>query len=189
MTADGGGGVAVGYLMSDRSTVLRGCRTAAGKRPTVGLDPHCRRIAAGRPDIPFGLKPPRRHRGPRVALRHQSPHRRPVDEALTPAGAIKAMKGDLLQLVGANEVYFAKRQWYSEDLHDLTGFRASPGVMVTIMSADADGWSATATSTLLPGKSCVIFVGPVKVPPKTSADGRSGSEAVPVCDAAPKAER
>lgn len=113
----------------------------------------------------------------------------PADQSPTPAGAIAAMKGDLLQLVSANEVYLAKHKWYSEDLHGLTGFRPSPGVTIAILSADADGWSATATSTLLPGKSCVIFVGPVKVIPTTQADGRSGSEAVPVCDAAVPAAR
>ena len=108
----------------------------------------------------------------------------PAEASPTPSGAIAAMKSDLLQLVSANEVYLAKHKWYSEDLRALTGFRPSPGVTIAILSADADGWSATATSTMLPGKSCVIFVGPVKVTPTTQADGRSGSEAVPVCDAA-----
>jgi hypothetical protein len=113
----------------------------------------------------------------------------PAAQSPTPAGGIAAMKSDLLQLVSANEVYLAKHKWYSEDLKGLTGFRPSPGVSIMILSADADGWSASATNTLLPGKSCVIFVGPVKVIPTTQADGRSGSEAVPVCDAAAPAAR
>jgi hypothetical protein len=110
-------------------------------------------------------------------------------EALTPVAAIAAMKGDLLRLVSANEVYFAKYTWYSDNIRALAGYHPSPGVKVTILSADADGWTGTAISTLLPGKSCVVFIGPVKAPPKTDADGRSGSEAVPVCDALPGAER
>jgi hypothetical protein len=92
------------------------------------------------------------------------------------------MKKDLLRLVSANEVYFAKNQWYSDDLHALRGYHPSPGVSVTILTADADGWAAQATSTLLPGKSCVVYVGPLKNLPKTQADGRTGSEAVAVCD-------
>jgi hypothetical protein len=92
------------------------------------------------------------------------------------------MKDDLLRLVSANEVYYAEKRWYSEDLRTLKGYQASPGVAITILSADADGWTAEATSTLMPGKSCVIHVGPVKNPPKTRADGRSASDAVPVCD-------
>lgn len=104
------------------------------------------------------------------------------DSAQTPTGAVAAMKKDLLRLVSANEVYFAKNKWYSEDVRSLRGYQPSPGVRVTILAADADGWSAEATSTLLPGKSCVLYVGPLKTLPKTQADGRSGSEAVAVCD-------
>ncbi len=102
--------------------------------------------------------------------------------ALTPAAAVAAMKSDLLRLVSANEVYFAKHKGYSDNIRSLPGYTPTAGVNVTIVAANADGWNAQATTSALPGKSCVVFIGPVKPPPKTEADGRSGSEAVPVCD-------
>jgi hypothetical protein len=95
---------------------------------------------------------------------------------------IAAMKGDLRRLVSANEVYHAKTAKYPGDVSALPAFKPSPGVAVAILGATAGGWSAKATASGLPGKSCVIYVGSVSPPPKTDAEGRSGPEAVAVCD-------
>ena len=94
------------------------------------------------------------------------------------------MKGDLRRLVSANEVYHAKTKKYASDASALPGFAPSPGIAVTILNASAGGWSAKATASGLPGKSCVIYVGTVGTPPKTDGEGRTGSEAVAVCDKA-----
>jgi hypothetical protein len=95
---------------------------------------------------------------------------------------IAAMKGDLRRLVSANEVYHAKTTKYAGDVSALPAFKPSPGVAVTILGATAGGWSAKATASGLPGKSCVIYAGSVSPAPKTDAEGRSGPEAVAVCD-------
>ena len=95
---------------------------------------------------------------------------------------IAAMKGDLRRLVSANEVYHAKTTKYAGDVSALAAFKPSPGVAVVILGATAGGWSAKATASGLPGKSCVIYVGSVSPPPKTDGEGRSGPEAVAVCD-------
>jgi hypothetical protein len=104
----------------------------------------------------------------------------------TPARAqgdpIGAMKGDLRRLVSANEVYHAKNAKYAGDVSALPGFKSSAGVSVSILGATAGGWSAKATASGLPGKSCVIYVGTVSTPPKTDTEGRSGPEAVAACD-------
>jgi hypothetical protein len=94
------------------------------------------------------------------------------------------MKADLRRLVSANEVYHVKNSRYAGDVGSLSSFRPSQGVSVTILNASANGWSAKATDAALPGKSCVIYVGSVPAPPKTDTDGRSGPEAVAVCDKA-----
>ena len=90
-------------------------------------------------------------------------------------------KADLRRLVGLNEVYHAKNKKYAGSVSDLTSFKPSAGVTVTLGQSSANGWSATATAANGAGKSCVIYVGQVS-PPKTQAQGLSGPEAVPVCD-------
>lgn len=90
-----------------------------------------------------------------------------------------AAKGDLRRMVSANEVYHAKNKKYASNISDLSGFKPSSGVTVTVVAATANGWSASATG--VSGKNCVIYVGGVSVP-KTQAQGLTGPEAVPTCD-------
>jgi hypothetical protein len=91
-----------------------------------------------------------------------------------------APKGDLRRLVSAQEVYHAKNKKYAGDLTALGGFKPSAGVTVSITTATATGWGASATGSAA-GKSCVIYIGGV-ASPKTQAQGLSGPEAVPMCD-------
>jgi hypothetical protein len=97
---------------------------------------------------------------------------------------IQAMTSDLRRLVSANEVYRAKNRRYAAGVGDLTAYHASSGVTVTFIVATASGWSGKATAAGLPGKSCVVSVGTVATPPKTDATGRTGPDAVVVCDPA-----
>jgi hypothetical protein len=102
-----------------------------------------------------------------------------------PAGAaVQAMTNDLRRVVSANEVYRAKNKRYATSVADLAGYHASIGVTVTFTAATVTGWSGKATAATLPGKSCVVSVGPVASPPKTDATGRTGADAVVVCDPA-----
>ncbi len=100
------------------------------------------------------------------------------------AAAVQAMTNDLRRIVSANEVYRAKNKRYATIVADLVGYHASSGVIVIFTAATATGWSGKATAATLPGKSCVVSVGPVASPPKTDATGRTGADAVVVCDPA-----
>jgi hypothetical protein len=100
------------------------------------------------------------------------------------AAVVQAMTNDLRRVVSANEVYRAKNKRYAASVADLPGYQASSGVTVTFTAATATGWSGKATAATLPGKSCVVSVGPVASPPKTDATGRTGADAVVVCDPA-----
>jgi hypothetical protein len=95
--------------------------------------------------------------------------------------ALAGAKADLRRLVSLNEVYHAKNKKYASSVSDLTSFKPSPGVTVTLGPATTNGWAATATAATAAGKSCVIYVGQVS-PPKTQGQGLTGPEAVPVCD-------
>lgn len=61
------------------------------------------------------------------------------------------------------------------------------GVSLSFGYADSFGWTATATHTLLPGRSCVVWVGRVPPPqrPTTRFDGNRGGDAEVVCDLVP----
>ena len=100
------------------------------------------------------------------------------------AAAIQAMTGDLRRIVSANEVYKAKNKRYAATVADLTTYHPSSGVTVAFLTVTATGWSAKATASSLPGKSCVVSVGSVATVPKTDAIGRTGADAVVVCDPA-----
>ena len=95
--------------------------------------------------------------------------------------AMAGAKADLRKLVSLNEVYHAKNKKYASSVSDLTSYKPSAGVTVTLGASSANGWAASATASGAGGKSCVIYVGQVS-PPKTQAQGLSGPEAVPVCD-------
>jgi hypothetical protein len=100
------------------------------------------------------------------------------------AAVIQAMTGDLRRIVSANEVYKAKNKRYAATVGDLTTYHPSSGVIVVFLATTATGWSAKATASSLPGKSCVVSVGSVPTAPKTDAIGRTGADAVVVCDPA-----
>lgn len=95
---------------------------------------------------------------------------------------LATMKSDLRRLVGANEVYHAKNRRYASDVGALPGFKPSANVTVAIANASETGWSATATGSGAPGKSCTIWVGTVPSRPATAASGLTGPEGVPTCD-------
>ena len=104
-----------------------------------------------------------------------------VPTAARAQDALGGAKADLRRLVSLNEVYHAKNKKYPSSVSDLTSFKPSTGVTVTLGPTSANGWAATATASTAAGKSCVIYVGQVS-PPKTQAQGLTGPEAVPVCD-------
>jgi prepilin-type N-terminal cleavage/methylation domain-containing protein len=68
------------------------------------------------------------------------------------------MKTDLRNLVTAQEGYFSDNQAFTTNLTDLN-FDPSTNVTVVVNSAANADWDATATHSLVSGKSCVVAVG------------------------------
>jgi len=94
------------------------------------------------------------------------------------------MKVDLRNLVHSQETYFASQGSYARRTESLPlQYVWHKGVRLKILSADAESWSAEATHARLPGKTCVIWFGPVARRPSTQARGaESSGSGVPICD-------
>ena len=71
-----------------------------------------------------------------------------------------AIKSDLRNLAEAEEVYFFDHDAFTAILSSLTS-QTSPGVVITITTATASGWSATATHPQSFPLTCAYFTGNV----------------------------
>ena len=82
-----------------------------------------------------------------------------------------AMRSDLRNLASVQETYWTSNQiYYGGVIPNLATFqyRPSNGIVVTIVSATAAGWSAQASAPALTGQTCVIFYGSAPpIPPAT----------------------
>jgi hypothetical protein len=94
------------------------------------------------------------------------------------------MKVDLRNLALSQETFFGMQGFYARRTETLAlQYLWHRDVRVRILSADADSWSAKATHARFPGKSCVIWYGPVAHRPATDAQQRKESRSgVPICD-------
>ena len=104
--------------------------------------------------------------------------------ALTAVSPFIQMRVDLRNLVRSQDAYLATQGTYSRRLEPFSlQYLWQRGVTIAILSADAHSWSARASHASRPGKSCVIWYGPVPVRPVTDAQQRSPDRSgVPVCD-------
>jgi prepilin-type N-terminal cleavage/methylation domain-containing protein len=79
---------------------------------------------------------------------------------------ITAMTSDLRNLAATEEAYWSKRGSYTSDVTALK-FVASPGVLVSMVSADSMGWSARTTHEN-EDATCAIYYGAAPMlPPAT----------------------
>jgi hypothetical protein len=94
------------------------------------------------------------------------------------------MKVDLRNLAHSQDTYFRMQGVYARRPQTLAlQYIWHRDVRVEILTADAQSWAAKATHARFPGKSCVIWFGPVPQRPVTNALKRQDSRAgVPVCD-------
>jgi hypothetical protein len=94
------------------------------------------------------------------------------------------MKVDLRNLAHSQETYFAMQGFYARRPQALAlQYLWHRDVRIEILTADAQSWAARATHAKFPGKSCVIWFGPVAQRPATEALRRQHTQAaVPVCD-------
>jgi hypothetical protein len=99
----------------------------------------------------------------------------------TPASILKSA---LRNVVAAQDQYRASHPSFAKSVEAL---QLNPGadVKIQILGVTSSGWRAKATHKARPGRSCVVFVGPLSglELPKTDADGEmAGEERVPLCD-------
>lgn len=72
-----------------------------------------------------------------------------------------SMIGDLRNLATAQESYWSEfAVYYNGTIPNATLlYNPSPGINIVIGTADAGGWSATATASAVAGLTCAVFVG------------------------------
>jgi hypothetical protein len=94
------------------------------------------------------------------------------------------MRVDLRNLVRSQESYFGTQGIYSRRFEPFAlQYLWRRGVTIRILSANDASWSARATHVSRPGKSCVIWLGPVAQRPVTEMQKRSPEQpGTPVCD-------
>jgi hypothetical protein len=104
--------------------------------------------------------------------------------ALDAVKPVIAMKVDLRNLVRSQQTFFAQQGVYARSTEPFAlQYLWHRGVTITILSADVESWSARATHVSRPGKSCVIWFGPVPARPATAADKHvADAPSEPVCD-------
>ena len=86
---------------------------------------------------------------------------------------VTAMRGDLHNLLAAQEGYFSNAQnYYNGPLPDpALPYSVSTGVTVTLSGVTAAGWAATATRVGT-ARTCAIFVGSAPAPAPATAEGQ-----------------
>jgi prepilin-type N-terminal cleavage/methylation domain-containing protein len=72
---------------------------------------------------------------------------------------VAAVTSDLKNLASAQEIYLSNRYAYAAALADITEYRVSDNVTVSINEATGTGWAATATHAGLAGGLCGIYYG------------------------------
>jgi prepilin-type N-terminal cleavage/methylation domain-containing protein len=86
---------------------------------------------------------------------------------------VTSMRGDLHNLLAAQEGYFSNAQtYYNGPLPDpALPYSTSAGVTVTLSGVSNAGWGATATH-FGTSRSCAIFVGAAPAPAPATAEGQ-----------------
>ena len=94
------------------------------------------------------------------------------------------MRVDLRNLVRSQDTWYAQQGVYSRRTEPFAlQYLWHRGVKITILSANDDSWSARATHASRPGKSCVIWLGPVRRSPPPNAEKHVPDQpGMPVCD-------
>lgn len=157
-------------------TTLRDVRSAREGVPACDVSPRERRAPAA-PTPAAAAPAPTPPATPAAA----EPDTGSALDAVNPS---VQMRVDLRNLVRSQDTYFGNQGVYSRRTEPFAlQYLWHRGVKITILSANDQSWSARATSAARPGKSCVIWLGPVPQRPATESQKRTPEEpAVPVCD-------
>jgi prepilin-type N-terminal cleavage/methylation domain-containing protein len=85
---------------------------------------------------------------------------------------VTSMRGDLHNLLAAQEGYFSNANtYYNGPLPGTLPYNTSAGVTVTLSSVTAAGWAATATH-FATARICSIYVGAAAAPAPATAEGQ-----------------
>jgi len=74
-------------------------------------------------------------------------------------GLESSMQSDLKTVATQQEQYFMKYSAYASNPSAMPDFTGSPGVLVTIDYAAADGWAGQSTHASIPNVRCGLIVG------------------------------
>jgi hypothetical protein len=153
-------------------TTLREVRSGREGAPVCDATPGARRAAAA-------AAPP-----PAAATDPPAPALPDTGSALDAVNPSVQMRVDLRNLVRSQDTYFGQQGVYSRRTEPFAlQYLWHRGVTITMLSANDASWSARATHASRPGKSCVIWLGPVPQRPATDGQRRVPEEpAKPVCD-------
>ena len=164
----------VGRARRPPTTVKYGRRGREGV-PTCDDAP----VSIPRPSPPAAAEPA-------GAAKEAKPQSAPPDtaNALDALDPRVLMKVDLRNLAHSQETFYEMQGFYAKRPENLAlQYLWHKDVQVRILAADAQSWTAKATHARFPGKSCVIWFGPVAQPPLTDAQRRHETRpGVPVCD-------
>ena len=124
--------------------------------------------------------PPRRSEPPAPVVSRAAD----TASALDAVNPFVQMRVDLRNLVRSQDAYHATQGTYARRLEPLAlQYLWQRGVTVAILSADAVSWSARASHVAAPGRSCVIWFGPIRARPVTDSLQRSPARSgTPECD-------
>jgi hypothetical protein len=96
-----------------------------------------------------------------------------LPDSATIQTAIATLKSDLRNFVVAQEAFFADRVTYARSLrHMSTGYKASRGVTIVILTASGESHSEIAISDRVPGLVCAMFVGDAPRPFGVGEEGK-----------------
>jgi hypothetical protein len=154
--------------------------------------PVCDRLPAGRSAAVVAVRRPPPPSGPAapastLATPAPVPDPEPAPDTGSALDAVDPsvqMKVDLRNLVRSQDTYFGTQGVYARRTEPFAlQYVWHRGVAITILSANDASWSARATSLRRPGKSCVIWLGPVAHRPATEAQKRVPDQpGTPACD-------
>ncbi|MEP6835459.1 MAG: hypothetical protein ABJB74_18885, partial [Gemmatimonas sp.] len=96
---------------------------------------------------------------------------------------LNVMKARLRELVVQEEAFYAQNKSYTKNVNKLAPTvtlkdSVSNGVQIEILFAGSKGWSAVASHSNAPGRSCVAYVGQaesIPVMPRTRLEGNSAT--------------
>lgn len=74
-------------------------------------------------------------------------------------GLESSLQSDLKTVAVQQESYFGSQRAYASSLGDLPDFDASPGVVLAITYAAADGWAGTTVHPSISGTRCGLMIG------------------------------